>query len=193
MRKDQCKTSIVIILRINKRLKIIQQLGLQTAHPWKTHARTHGKTHGTDLPTQICVRVRSFERVRRKSRLRSFCTESMKQAWLFSRVSIRFGLQWRGHRTVLNTPEGAERCERVSVCIKEKCQELGKSEHVLGFSMSSIHLHIMFLFFGVPSLCHLCTRPAINDQENQFSQWLVEFGSSDNHKFDLVNTTTWRF
>lgn len=99
MYKDQCNASISIICG----LEIVQQAA------WtKNHQRKNAQTHADRLwsnamedkqnrpiytSVRECVCVCSYECVcRKKSSLWSFCTESMKQAWLLNRVFNHFGL-----------------------------------------------------------------------------------------------------
>lgn len=84
-----------------------KQLGLQTALTVKgKHTLKYTHTHNglrsnamedeqtTDLSTQmcVCVCICVCVCVQMKSCLWSFCTESMKQAWLLNRVFIHSGL-----------------------------------------------------------------------------------------------------
>lgn len=85
-----------------------KQLGLQTAHTMEgkhtlkyTHRlRSNAMEDKQKRPiyTSVCVSI--WVCTQMKSCLWSFCTESMKQAWLLNRVFIHFGLWWWDQRTV---------------------------------------------------------------------------------------------
>lgn len=96
---------------------------------------THGKTHGTDLSTQICEHVLLFKHVQMKSGLWSFCTESMKQAWLLNWDFMTLGLvSDDGAKGQFSTHLRRPNDVCVCVCVKREVPGIKKNRACLVFS-----------------------------------------------------------